>query len=239
MNLYDANLISNSWYWCLWNNYSSPSRLSFECLDVAPLISELAQGSATAGYKGECLFHRPVALDSRMSMTLDVRGDRGSPTRTTCRMSIDLTDAGIDLHTLKSKLGIDSRDTGCEVDTDRTSQHTHTRADMIHKRTPVSHVIHVRVLLSFHQPTCRKFIKHQWMFSCTCSCLICFKWKSETQVVGMTVRPPYELYLLYLSDAGFLQKLQMMWRINIRSAPRPLAPPTRAQALNGMRCIIS
>ena len=40
-------------------------------------------------------FHRPVALDLRMSMTLDMRGDRGSPTKTTWRMIVYFTDTGI------------------------------------------------------------------------------------------------------------------------------------------------
>ena len=72
--------------------------MSFQCLDVAPLIAKLAPGSATAAYKSEFLFHRPVALDLRMSMTLDMRGDRGSPTRTTCRMNAYSTDTGITAH---------------------------------------------------------------------------------------------------------------------------------------------
>ena len=45
--------------------HSSRSCSSFQCLDVAPLISKLTQGSTTAAYKSECFFHRPVALDSR------------------------------------------------------------------------------------------------------------------------------------------------------------------------------
>ena len=60
-----------------------------------PLISMLAQGSATAACKIVCLLHWPVALDLRTSMTLDMTGDRGSPTRTISRMSVYFTDTGI------------------------------------------------------------------------------------------------------------------------------------------------
>ena len=31
----------------------------------------------------------------RMSMTLDMKGDGGSPTRTTCRMSVYFADTGV------------------------------------------------------------------------------------------------------------------------------------------------
>ena len=35
---------------------------------------------------------------------------------------------------------------------------------------------HVRVLSPFQQPTLQNNTKHQWLFSCTCSYLGCFKW---------------------------------------------------------------
>ena len=57
--------------------HASRSRLSFQCLDVAALTSELAQGSATAAYKSECLFHRPVALDWRMSIDIGHEAGQG------------------------------------------------------------------------------------------------------------------------------------------------------------------
>ena len=47
----------------------------------------------------ECLFHRPVALDLRMSMTLDTRGGRSIPTRTTCRVSVYFTETSIIIQT--------------------------------------------------------------------------------------------------------------------------------------------
>ena len=57
------------------------THLSRDCvvqrLDVAPLISKLDQGSAAAAYKHERLFHWPVALKLRMSMTLDMGGGQG------------------------------------------------------------------------------------------------------------------------------------------------------------------
>ena len=37
----------------------------------------------------------------------------------------------------------------------------------------------VQVLLSFQQPTLQRVMERQWPFSCTCSCLVCFKWNYE------------------------------------------------------------
>ena len=41
------------------------------------------------------VFHRPIALASLMSVNVDIRGDGGSPTLTTTRVSVYFTDAGM------------------------------------------------------------------------------------------------------------------------------------------------
>ena len=58
------------------------------CRDPAPLRYP------TAPTTKECLFHRPIALTLLMSVNIDIRGDGGSPTSTTSRMSVHFTDAG-------------------------------------------------------------------------------------------------------------------------------------------------
>ena len=45
----------------------------------------------------------PIALDLRMSMTCDMRGYGGSPTRTTCRMRVYFTDTGMGLRNATPK----------------------------------------------------------------------------------------------------------------------------------------
>ena len=56
----------------------SLSRRRCPYLEVGP------QGSGARAHRSECVFHWLVALDLRVSTTLDMRGDRGSPTRTAC-----------------------------------------------------------------------------------------------------------------------------------------------------------
>ena len=46
----------------------------------------------TAADKNEGLFHRPIALTSRMSVNIDIRADGGSPTLTTSRTRAYFTD---------------------------------------------------------------------------------------------------------------------------------------------------
>ena len=43
----------------------------------------------------ECLFHRPAALTLSMSVNIDIRGDGGSPTMSTCRTSVYFADTRI------------------------------------------------------------------------------------------------------------------------------------------------
>ena len=42
----------------------------------------------------ECVFHRPVALTLPMSVSIDIRGEGGSPTLTTSRRSVYSTETG-------------------------------------------------------------------------------------------------------------------------------------------------
>ena len=81
-------------YRCLWHKHSSGCRLCFQSPDPAPLISKLAQRYTTAANKHERLFHRPIALTLPMSVNIDIRGQGGSATLTTSRMSVYFTDAG-------------------------------------------------------------------------------------------------------------------------------------------------
>ena len=61
---------------------------------MAPLIPKLAEGCPTAANTNECLLCRPIALTLRMSVSIDIKGDGGSPTLTTSRMSDYFADAG-------------------------------------------------------------------------------------------------------------------------------------------------
>ena len=49
----------------------------FERPDPVPRISKLADRCPTAANNNECLFHRPIALNLRMSVNIDIRGGWG------------------------------------------------------------------------------------------------------------------------------------------------------------------
>ena len=78
---------------CEINTHLSPGRF-FKVSTSLPSFQKMAQESAAAAYKHECLFHRPIALSLRVSLTLGMAGGRGSPRRATCRMSVYFTDTG-------------------------------------------------------------------------------------------------------------------------------------------------
>ena len=63
-----------------------------------PLMSKLAERCQTAANEPECVFHRPMALTLCASVNIDIRGDGGSPTLTTSRMSGPFTDTGMSSH---------------------------------------------------------------------------------------------------------------------------------------------
>ena len=96
-------------YWCLWNKHSSRWRWCFQCPDPAPLISKLMERCPTAANKNECLFPRPIVLTLRMSVTIDIGGDGGSPTMSTCRMSVYFADTGMTLERWRHR-GTTNRD---------------------------------------------------------------------------------------------------------------------------------
>ena len=53
-----------------------------------PRISKLPNIFWTAANKNECLFHRPIALDVRMLVNIDIRGNGGIRMCSTRRMSV-------------------------------------------------------------------------------------------------------------------------------------------------------
>ena len=80
---------------------------------------------------------------------------------------------------------------------------------------------HLRVWLSFQQPTFREFTEIQWLFSCTCSCLVCY---IESRVY--TPNLPTNI----VDFKGFDSSIILIWRGGI---PRPIgnSPESLSQAM--------
>ena len=85
------------------NKHSSRCRLCFESSDPASRISKLMQRYPAEANIHECLFIRPIALTSAMSVNIDIRGEGVTPTLKTSRMSVSLSDTGIDQNTFNTK----------------------------------------------------------------------------------------------------------------------------------------
>ena len=100
MNYYYYYYYYYHYFYCYYyryriNKHSSRCRQYYESSDTAPLISKLTQRYPAAANENECLFIRPIALTSAMSVNIDIRGEGVRPTLKTSRMSVYLSDTGI------------------------------------------------------------------------------------------------------------------------------------------------
>ena len=93
-SLVSASLVKPS-YRCRMNKHSYRCRLWFESSDPAPLISKLTRICPAAANKNECLFIRLLARTCAMSVNIDIRGRGVRPTLKTSRMSVYLSDTGM------------------------------------------------------------------------------------------------------------------------------------------------
>ena len=86
-------IYSNMWYRCLWNKHSSRCRACFLCPDPATLISKLTPRHPTAANRNERILQTDCTHFAHVrEYHIDIRGDGGSPTLITTRMTVYFTD---------------------------------------------------------------------------------------------------------------------------------------------------